>query len=328
MNDFVSDLTRTLLIYEFLRYWWLWLGLAIFASILSTHRYGLRKDAQRAAKRTEAKQDSISNDRQINSLISNVTKSIWPWLPIGINLVLITAIYVTDFHKTLTIEMVALRFGAAQTYLSFDGSAWSLVLFIVVHILVAALSIPILSLLTVVSCIFLGVIYGTVVSIIGATLGASIAFLMFRAAAADLLRHERTQAVAQIAERARPSAFNYLLFLRLVPIFPFWLTNLTAAFFCTRLRTFALSTLIGITPGVIAFAFFASALREAMLTQEEACSVAKRSDCALNFSALDFRDAITPQIFVLLSALGVLALIPVAWHRMRKTQVSQTRQDA
>src|SRR5439155_801084 len=57
-------------------------------------------------------------------------------------------------------------------------------------------------------------------------------------------------------------AFNYLLVLRLVPIFPFWLVNLVPALVGMRLRSYMLATFLGIIPATFVFASLGSGLGE------------------------------------------------------------------
>ena len=99
-------------------------------------------------------------------------------------------------------------------------------------------------------------------------------------------------------------AFFYILFLRLVPVFPFWLVNLIAAFFKVRLAPFVAATAIGIIPGTFVFALLGSGLGIAFQRGE----------------MVDLSAAISPQLIGGLVGLGFLALIPPlfqAWHRYK-----------
>jgi len=65
---------------------------------------------------------------------------------------------------------------------------------------------------------------------------------------------EKSPAAAKILGGFERDAFNYLLFLRLVPVFPFWLVNLAPAFTAIPLRTYFVATAVGIVPGSFVFA--------------------------------------------------------------------------
>jgi uncharacterized membrane protein YdjX (TVP38/TMEM64 family) len=115
----------------------------------------------------------------------------------------------------------------------------------------------------------------------------------------------------------RDDAFSYLLFLRLVPAFPFWLVNLAPALFNVNLATFVVATLVGIVPGTFAFAFLGSGLDSIIAEQKaayEACLAAGRSDCEMTFEA---GALLTPELIVAFVALGLVALIPVVVRRVR-----------
>jgi uncharacterized membrane protein YdjX (TVP38/TMEM64 family) len=107
------------------------------------------------------------------------------------------------------------------------------------------------------------------------------------------------------------------LFLRLVPLFPFWLVNLVPALCGVRLATFVTATVVGIIPATFAFAFVGAGLDSVIVAQQaayRACLAAGRTDCRLEFH---MHAALTPELLTALVALGLLALIPVAVKRIR-----------
>ena len=71
-------------------------------------------------------------------------------------------------------------------------------------------------------------------------------------------------------EGFRKDAFNYLLFLRLVPLFPFFLVNLAPAIFGVRLAPFVAATAIGIVPATFVYALAGAGLDGAIAPQVEA----------------------------------------------------------
>jgi uncharacterized membrane protein YdjX (TVP38/TMEM64 family) len=98
------------------------------------------------------------------------------------------------------------------------------------------------------------------------------------------------------------NAFNYLLVLRLIPLFPFWIVNLVPAFLGVKLRTYMLGTLIGIIPGSFVFASVGAGLGSVL-------------DSGQEFSP---SSVLTPQIVIALIGLAVLALLPVAYRKWRR----------
>ena len=94
---------------------------------------------------------------------------------------------------------------------------------------------------------------GTALVVIAATIGATFVFIAARYLFADAARRRMGTLGAKISAGFTANAFNYLLFLRLVPLFPFFLVNLAPAFTSISVRTFALGTLIGIIPGTFVY---------------------------------------------------------------------------
>ena len=116
--------------------------------------------------------------------------------------------------------------------------------------------------------------------------------------------------------------FSYLLFLRLVPAFPFFLVNLVPALAGVRLAPFVAATAIGIIPATIVFAMVGAGLDSVITAQASGfrgCIEIGRTDCRIAF---DIENALTPNLVAALVGLGVLALIPVAVKRLRARRLT------
>ncbi len=94
---------------------------------------------------------------------------------------------------------------------------------------------------------------GTLLAVLAATVGATLVFLAARYLFADAARRRMGALGEKISAGFTENAFNYLLFLRLVPLFPFFLVNLAPAFTNISLRTYILGTFIGIIPGTFVY---------------------------------------------------------------------------
>ncbi|HEX2216146.1 MAG TPA: TVP38/TMEM64 family protein [Xanthobacteraceae bacterium] len=196
--------------------------------------------------------------------------------------------------------------------------------FVAIYTAVVALSVPGAVFLTIAGGALFGWLAGGVTAIVGATFGATLLFLIVRFALGDFLRRRLGSRLAAIAAGFRADAFSYLLFLRLVPIFPFWLVNLAPALAGVALPTFVAATALGVIPGTFAFAIFGSGLDSVIAAQEtayDACVAAARADCRLD---LNVRAALTPQLFAGLTALGLTALIPTLVKRWRARRKAGT----
>ena len=111
-------------------------------------------------------------------------------------------------------------------------------------------------------------------------------FLIARSAFGEFFTRRAGPSAAKLAEGFRADAFHYLLFLRLVPVFPFWLVNLAAALFSVRLKTFVAATAIGIVPATLRVCAHRRRARQRHRgagAQYNACVAAGRADCRVNF---------------------------------------------
>ncbi|MFZ0984461.1 MAG: TVP38/TMEM64 family protein [Pseudolabrys sp.] len=191
-----------------------------------------------------------------------------------------------------------------------------------VYITVVAVSLPGAALLTITGGFLFGIAVGASAAVISATVGATLIFLVARTALGEPLLRRAGPRATQLARGFREDAFSYLLFLRLVPAFPFFLVNLVPAFAGVRLGPFVAATAIGISPGAIVFALAGAGLDSIIAAQKNSydqCIAAKGADCRLVFEPAD---VLTPQLIAALVALGLLALMPVAvkfWRTRSRT---------
>lgn len=125
-----------------------------------------------------------------------------------------------------------------------------------VYALSTALSLPGGTVLSLLLGFLFGRWFGTMLIVVSATAGATAIFWLARYLVADWAEQRlRSHALAKkLLDGFQDDAVNYLLFLRLVPAFPFWLVNLAPAFTQVSLRTYVLTTFFGIMPGSFVFA--------------------------------------------------------------------------
>lgn len=237
-------------------------------------------------------------------------------LPLVLIVLFAAFAFAMGWHRVVTLETLV-RHRAVISAFVVDHTVMAILAFIGLYIVTVALSLPGGAVLTVAGGILFGTLVGGAAAVIGATIGSTILFLIARTAIGSFLTRSAGPLVARIAEGFREDAFNYLLFLRLVPAFPFWLVNLAPAIFGVPLATFVLATVIGIIPATFTFASVGSGLDSVIAAQEKAfnvCLASGRTDCRLDF---DFKAAVTPEILLAFAALGVIALLPVLIRRLR-----------
>jgi uncharacterized membrane protein YdjX (TVP38/TMEM64 family) len=170
-------------------------------------------------------------------------------------------------------------------------------LYIAVYGMLVALSVPGGAVLTIAGGFLFGTWLGTLCAILGATLGATAIFLAARAGLGGIAQRAG-RFVGKLEAGFRADAFNYLLVLRLVPIFPFWLVNLVPALVGVKLPTYMLATFLGIIPGAFVFASLGNGLG----------SVVEEPDLGIVFR---------PSVLLPIIGLALLALIPVGYKRWR-----------
>jgi len=141
---------------------------------------------------------------------------------------------------------------------------------------------------------------GTALSVTGATLGAIAVFLAARAGLAGLLTRAGPR-VRRLEAGFHRDALSYLLILRLIPLFPFWLINIAAGATGMRLGTFLVGTFFGIIPVTFVYASLGSGLGEAI-----------EGGHTPGLGAL-----LQPGILLPILGLAVLALVPVLYRRRR-----------
>ena len=173
--------------------------------------------------------------------------------------------------------------------------------YLVIYAIVVACSVPEAAIITVVGGLLFGTALGGTLAIIGASIGAVILFLAARYAFADLVAARAAPFMARIRPGIERDGFLYLLAIRLVPVFPFWLVNLAAAACGMRVLPFALATLIGIIPGTLVYAAVGAGLAGVLASG----------------GAPDFSVVFSPHVLLPLVGLAVLALLPVAWRAFR-----------
>ncbi len=173
--------------------------------------------------------------------------------------------------------------------------------FMAIYALVVAFSIPGGAIMTISAGFLFGTVPAACYGVVGGTLGAVGVFLAARTAFGSVLRAKAGPALRRMEEGFRQSAFSYMLFLRLVPLFPFWLVNLVPAFLGVPLRTYFLATLVGVIPGALVFASLGNGLGAILDAGGE-------PDLGIVFQ---------PEVLLPLLALAVLALLPVAYKKFK-----------
>lgn len=237
--------------------------------------------------------------------------------PIAVIVAALAVLYATGLHRFITLDTI-IRERQALAEAVANNLLLAELAFLAAYTLAVAVSFPGASLFTILGGFLFGVAIGTVLTTIGATLGATIIFIAARTSVGKVLRERAGPFAQRFAEGFEENAFSYLLSLRLVPLFPFWLINVAPALFNVKVTTYMAATALGIVPGVIAYSLLGSGLNGLIYAQEMANpGCAEAGTCEIDLKAL-----ITPEIVGAMVALSAAALIPVAVKRLRRKQPS------
>lgn len=239
------------------------------------------------------------------------------WLPPVLLVLAMLAAYASGLHRHLDLEAIVLHRDALKQAVE-SNRTLALLGYIALYAGSVALSFPGAALLTLLGGFLFGGIPGGVATVLAATLGAVAVFLVARSALGEALRRRAGARLGRLLDGFRSDAASYLLFLRLVPAFPFWLVNLAAALSGVKLGVFAWTTMVGIIPGTFAFSVAGAGLDSVIAAQAKAraaCEAAGRAHCA---GKLDLKAILTPELLLASALLGCAALIPVIWRRISK----------
>jgi uncharacterized membrane protein YdjX (TVP38/TMEM64 family) len=250
---------------------------------------------------------------------TNWLKRLWPLLLL---LAAAGVVLAMGWHRYLTLDHLAANRETLR-HLIEGHLLLALAIFVALYAVTIALSLPGGAVLTIAGGFLFGWFVGGVASVIGATVGALVVFIVAKSTLRDVLVARAGPALKRFAEGFREDAFSYLLFLRLVPIFPFWLVNLAPGLLGVPFTTYLVTTFLGIIPGTFAFSLAGNGLDSVIEAQQAAhqSCLAKAGEGGQELcpQGLDPSALLTPELIAGLVALGVVSLIPVAvkWYRRR-----------
>lgn len=219
-------------------------------------------------------------------------------LPLGILAAGFALFFVLGLDKYLSFQALSDNRDWLKQQVA-DNTVVTVAAFILAYAVVTALSIPGGAVLTILGGFLFGTWLGGAYAVVGATVGAVAVFLAARTALGDMLREKAGGAVRRMREGFNENALNYLLVLRLIPLFPFWLVNLVPALVGVPLRTYTIGTALGIVPGTLVYASVGNGVGKILAAGE-------RPDLSIIFQ---------PAILGPIVGLALLALLPVAYKK-------------
>jgi uncharacterized membrane protein YdjX (TVP38/TMEM64 family) len=223
------------------------------------------------------------------------------WLPLALLVTAGVAVYFSGAHRYVSFHALANHREWLLSQVAALGF-WAPLAFVSLYAAVTALSIPGATAMTLAGGFLFGTVLGTLCNVTGATIGATLVFIVARSAFGEVLQRRAGPFLKKIEEGFRQDAVSYLLVLRLVPLFPFWLVNLVPALFGMSLGAYVVCTFFGILPGAVVYTSVGGGLGEFLDRGEKP----------------DLHLAFQPHILLPLIGLGLLALVPVVYKRWKK----------
>jgi uncharacterized membrane protein YdjX (TVP38/TMEM64 family) len=172
--------------------------------------------------------------------------------------------------------------------------------FILIYTVSTALSLPIATLLSLLAGFIFGNIIGTFYVVFSATLGATFVFLLAKMAVGEFLKKKATYLYKKVEKPFNKNPVSYLLFMRLVPLFPFALVNIVPALFNVKNITYIWVTFVGIIPGAFVYVNVGTSLAQV--------------------STLS--DIFSPQLIIAFTLLGCFSLVPILIRKYRGTKIT------
>lgn len=182
----------------------------------------------------------------------------------------------------------------------------SSLIYILLYIVIVTFSLPGAAFMSITGGFLFGLLGGTINVVIGATIGATFLFLLARFVLADLAQAKAGPWLEKMEKGFQENALSYLLVLRLVPLFPFFIVNLAAAVLGVPLRTYIIATFFGIIPGAFVYVSVGTGLG----------SIFDRGE---TFTG---KGLLTPEIIIALCGLAFLAILPVIYKKIKKKEQS------
>jgi uncharacterized membrane protein YdjX (TVP38/TMEM64 family) len=167
--------------------------------------------------------------------------------------------------------------------------------FIGVYVVSTFFSLPGATILTLAGGAIFGPWMGTLAVNVGATLGATLAFLAARFLLRDWVEQKFGDRLKPFNKGFSNNAVNYILFLRLVPLFPFFLVNLVSGLTQVPIRIYFFGTMFGTLPGTFVY-----------------------TNAGSNLASIEsLIDIASPGVIGAFVLLGVFALIPTFYNKFK-----------
>ena len=214
---------------------------------------------------------------------------------LAVFIAIIAIIKIYDLDTYFTFENLKAQKDILAEYVA-SNYLLAVIAFMSLYIVAVAFMLPIATVLTLSGGFLFGSIFGVIFVNIGATLGAVLAFLFARYILGDKVQDKYKKQLEKFNKELETNKYQYLFSLRFLPIFPFFLVNFLCGVTKLDLKTFVITTSLGIMPGSFVYTYAGSKLA--------------------NINAIG--DIFTKEILFAFILLGTLTLVPVIVKKMKK----------
>jgi uncharacterized membrane protein YdjX (TVP38/TMEM64 family) len=262
---------------------------------------------------------STMDDRSARPKTGTAPGVLRRWLPLAAIVAVAALAFAMGWHKYLSFRTIGLNYDALRAFID-SNLLGALAIYLMAYVAVVALSLPGALVMTLTGGLLFGWQLAVPTIVVAATTGATILFLVARTSLGETLAERAGPAIASLRDGFRDNALSYMLFLRLVPVFPFVVVNLAAALLGVPLRTYVLGTLLGIIPGTAAYTVAGAGLGsviEAQNASYQACLNRTGGDAAACPYSIDTSALVTKELVLAFALLGIVALIPVALKKWK-----------
>jgi uncharacterized membrane protein YdjX (TVP38/TMEM64 family) len=228
-------------------------------------------------------------------------------VPLAVLVIGLVAFFAFDLDRFVTLEALRENRAALGDFVDRNGVLAALA-FVVAYAAVVAFSLPIATVLSILGGFFFGTAIGTLCVVVGATVGAVILFLIARSTLGAFLHERAGPALKRMEDGFRQNEFSYLLILRLIPLFPFFVVNIVPALLGVSLRNYTLATAIGIIPGAFVYV-----------------GVGAGTGSVIDSGAVPGLDVfLQPDVLLPIVGLVVLALLPIGYKVLQRRRAASS----
>jgi len=222
---------------------------------------------------------------------------LWRLWPVALIVLALAAAWASGVHRYLSLDTLREQQDALRAFVA-ENTVLAFAIYTAVYATATILMLPGALWITIAGGFLFGLWGGTPATIVGATLGASILFLAAKTSVGSALRERAGPFVQKLEKGFQEDAVSYMFALRFLPIVPFPVANIAPAIFGARFRDYAITTALGIVPGVIAYTWIGAGLGATFAAggEPDFASVARN---------------LVPAVI----ALAIVSLLPVAYKK-------------